>query len=209
MDTRLAASWQRLWAGLGAAGDGQALYETLCARHAEPWRHYHTLQHLGECIAHFGSASHLAQRPAEVEVALWFHDAVYDLQRHDNEEQSAALASRELAAAGVPPEAVARVAALVLATRHMLADAAPPTGDTQLLVDIDLAILGAAPPRFAEYERQIREEYASVPEAAFRARRRGVLQSFLARPALYSTGHFRTRLQAQARANLAQALQAC
>ena len=195
----LSASWSRVWAGIGATGDGAAACEELLARYSEPWREYHTLQHLRECIAAFESAAQLAARPAEVEAGLWFHDAVYELQRSDNEEQSARLAERVLSDAGVPPEVSARVATLILATRHTASPEAP---DEQLLVDIDLSILGATEPRFTEYERQIREEYAFVPEAIFREKRRAILQSFTARPRIYSTPHFFCLLEQQARGNL-------
>ncbi len=199
-------SWQRLWSGLGAGGDGHAARDDLLARHAEPARAYHTLQHLGECLAAFGLAAHLAEHPAEVEAGLWFHDAVYAPQGDDNEARSATLAQQVLSAAGVAPAPVDRVVALVLATRHMAAEAAPPTADAQLLLDIDLGILGATPERFAEYEQQIRQEYAFVPEPMFRTRRRAVLQHFLDRPRLYGTDFFQARLEERARANLARAV---
>jgi predicted metal-dependent HD superfamily phosphohydrolase len=77
-----------------------------------------------------------------------------------------------------------------------------------LLVDIDLAILGASEPRFAEYERQVRDEYAFVPEPLFYEKRRAILQSFLARPRIYSTRHFTNLLERRARMNLARAAQA-
>ena len=172
-------------------------------RYAEPWRHYRALQHLGECLGAFDAALHLAARPAEVEAALWFHDAVYALQQADNEEQSAQLAQRVLGDAGVASEATSRVMDLILVTRHTAIPQAP---DEQLLVDIDLSILGAPVARFAEYERQIRAEYSFVPQALFAEKRRAILQSFLARPRLYSRAHFFTALEARARANLSGAV---
>jgi predicted metal-dependent HD superfamily phosphohydrolase len=190
-----------MWAGIGATGDGAAAYEELLARYSEPWRKYHTLQHLRECIVTFESAAHLAARPAEVEAGLWFHDAVYELQRSDNEEQSSRLAAGVLSSAGTPREVGARVATLVLATKHTASPEAP---DEQLLVDIDLSILGATEARFAEYERQIREEYSFVPEVVFREKRRAILRSFIARPRIYSTQHFSGLLEPQARINLAR-----
>ena len=88
---------------------------------------------------------------------------------------------------------------LVLATRHT---ASPGSPDEQLLVDIDLSILGASESRFAEYERQIREEYSFVPEVVFRTKRRAILQSFITRPQIYRTQHFAGVLEQQARVNL-------
>ncbi len=192
-----------MWLGLGAQGAGAAAGEAVIARYSEPWRKYHTLQHLPEFIATFEPVARLAAHPAEVEAGLWFHDAVYELQRADNEEQSARLAERVLRAAGTSVEVASRVAALVLVTRHA---ALPSDPDEQLLVDVDLSILGAPPARFAEYEQQIREEYAFVPAPVFTQKRRAILRSFVERPTIYSTAHFRQRLEHAARVNLSRAL---
>lgn len=199
----MARSWRRMWAGLGAAGSGETVRDDLLARYAEPQRHYHTVQHLAECLAAFEAAAHLSARPAEVEAALWFHDAIYDPHRNDNEERSAALARSALGAAGVEREAVARVAASILRTQH---HADPQNDDQRLLLDVDLSILGADEPRFDEYEHQIRREYGFVSEASFRARRGNLLEAFLLRPHLYHLEHFRERLEQRARANLMRSI---
>ena len=192
-------SWQRAWAGIGAVGEGDALFAQLMAAYAEPQRHYHTQQHLGECLSAFDGARALAEHPDEVELALWFHDAIYDIKGHDNEQRSADWARDALLAAGVPGESAQHVHDLVMATRHT---AVPVGRDEQLLVDIDLSILGAARPRFDEYEQQIRQEYAYVPGFLFRRKRREILKGFLDRPAIYSTPHFHGVLEARARDNL-------
>lgn len=196
-------SWARAWAAGAAAGDGNALRDALLARHAEPQRHYHTLQHLGECLALFEEYAALAADPGAVEFALWFHDAVYDIPGRENEARSAAWAREALVAAAVRTQLPARVHALVMATRH---ESAPDGGDAALVVDIDLAILGAGPERFAEYERQIRAEYSYVPGFLFRRKRRAVLRGFLERPRIYLTGPLHERFEAAARRNLATAL---
>jgi predicted metal-dependent HD superfamily phosphohydrolase len=195
-------SWQRCWAGVGASGEGKEVYENLLHRHSEPQRKYHTLQHLNECIVWFEKVGHLAQRPHEVEIALWFHDAIYDLQSHENEEQSAGLACLSLMMANVNSDVVERIAQLVLATAHSVEST---LHDEQLLVDIDLSILGVLPERFAEYEAQIRDEYSFVEEALFRTKRREILLSFLARNRIYTTDLMFTELEAQARINLTKA----
>jgi predicted metal-dependent HD superfamily phosphohydrolase len=145
----------------------------------------------------------LAERPAEVELALWFHDAIYDTRAADSEERSAAWARASLARADAEPAVAERVAALVLATEHAVHVA---RGDAALLVDVDLSILGAAPARFDEYEAQVRREYAWVPEPGFRAARAEILAGFLARPRIFTTEHFFGRLETPARANLARSL---
>ena len=185
---------------LGASPE-PALLERLSAAYREPHRHYHTLQHLEECFARLQSIGSLAQHPAEVELAVWFHDAVYDTRRHDNEERSAEWARRVLSP--VSSEVSQRVTSLVLATRHA---AAPEGIDAQVLVDVDLAILGAPAARFDEYELQVRREYAWLPLPLYRRARRQILESLLARAAIYATAQFVERYEAQARANLARSL---
>jgi predicted metal-dependent HD superfamily phosphohydrolase len=196
--------WKAAWRDMGAQPP-EGLLAQLIARYSEAGRFYHTLQHLGECFATLAPAAHLAQHLAEVEVALWFHDAIYDTRAQDNEEQSARWAEQALRDAGVSLETSIRVGHLVLATRH---DALPRDADAQLLVDVDLSILGAADARFAEYEQQVRKEYAWVPESAFRQGRARVLASFLARPTIYSTALFLERFEERARRNLRGSLDA-
>jgi predicted metal-dependent HD superfamily phosphohydrolase len=201
-ETLLSLSWQRAWRDLGAqpSSDG---FERLLGAWREPQRRYHTLQHLAECIAGLGSVRDRVEAPGEVELALWFHDAVYDVRRDDNEARSAAWAREEMLAAGIGAAAAGRVHALVMATRHA---AAPETPDGRLLVDIDLSILGATEDRFAQYEAQVRDEYAWVDEATYRRRRREVLTAFLARPTIYGSEPFRALLEATARANLQRSI---
>ena len=112
----------------------------------------------------------------EVALALWFHDAIYEPAGADSELQSAAWAARALAKAGVSSEVAQRVYDLVMATRHQ----APVEGlDAQLLVDVDLAILGSPEARFLAYDSDIRKEFARVAEARYRAGRRDVFSRFL------------------------------
>lgn len=212
MNALFERSWRRAWSalvgpGAGTSGpdgpDGIALRDELLAGYAEPQRHYHTQQHLEECLALLEQVRDLAEHPEEVEMALWFHDAIYDVKGSGNEERSAEWAHRALVAAGVAPTAAERVRQLVLVTRH---DGVPGNVDEQVLVDIDLAILGAERPRFDEYERQIRDEYAFVPGFLFRRKRRQILRTFLDRPVLYSTAMLRERLEARARENLRRAI---
>lgn len=191
-------SWHRAWAALGLRAPG-GLMQRLLDAWAEPQRHYHSRQNLHECLALLEPALDLAQHPGEVELALWFHDAVYDLQGKGNEARSADWAIEVLAQAGASQEVQQRVRALIMATCH---DAEPEGDDARLLVDIDLAILGADPARFAEYDTQVREEYRWVPESVYRSKRREVLAGFLARPAIYGTGRFRDHLEGRARENL-------
>jgi predicted metal-dependent HD superfamily phosphohydrolase len=204
MNRLFISSWSRAWSGLHAQGDAVALRNALLARYAEPHRKYHTLQHLEECLALFDTMAQTPENPAEVEMALWFHDAIYELRSSNNEGLSAAWAYKELLAAGVSLVSAELVRDLVLVTKH---SGMPSNRDEQVLVDIDLSILGAPDERFAEYERQIREEYSYVPSFLFTLKRKAILGSFLDRSAIYTTPALHQRLEAQARHNIARALQ--
>ncbi len=195
--------WRAGWQRLGTAVPAGGVMAELTASYREPGRFYHTLQHLGECLELFDEAVGLAQRPGEVAIGLWYHDAIYDTRRSDNEAVSGRWAARVVREAGGSAEVAERVERLILATRH----AQPPApGDAALVVDIDLAILGASDERFEEYETQIHREYQWVPELVFRPTRARILQGFLERDRIYSTAPFAARFEARARSNLLRAL---
>ena len=190
--------WQTAWRTLDALPPPD-LYSTIVDRYAESQRAYHTLQHIRECFEHFEPARGLAEHPEEIAVAIWFHDAVYDVRAKDSEEQSADLAARLLQAAGAPETSTERIRELIIATKH---GEVPVQIDAQLVVDTDLAILGSNPERFDEYERQVRQEYRWIPGLIYRRERRRILQAFLQRPRLYATDHFFELFEEPARANL-------
>jgi predicted metal-dependent HD superfamily phosphohydrolase len=194
--------WAALWRELGAPPDRSVL-EQLLARYGEPWRAYHTLLHVHDCLGHLDWALHLSQRPAEMELALWFHDAVYDTRRADNEELSARWAHRHALEQGLPSDVATRVRDLILATKH---DALPPDGEAALMIDIDLAILGQPVVAFDPYETQVRQEYGWVEERAFCRGRAAILEGFLQRDSIYQTDHFRGCFEHQARLNLERSL---
>jgi predicted metal-dependent HD superfamily phosphohydrolase len=198
-----ALSWQALWRRLGAGGDPAAPLAEIERRYAEPGRHYHTLAHLDACLDTFEVVRGRCERPDEAELALWLHDLIWTPLGTDNEERSAAWAVECCRAAGLPDELGARVAALILATRH---DGAPLPGDAAVVADVDLAILGASYELFDRYEAAIRAEYASVPDAVFREGRARILRAFLTRPVIFTTPPLQEALELRARENLVRSL---
>jgi predicted metal-dependent HD superfamily phosphohydrolase len=171
-------------------------------------RYYHDLRHVEALLALM--REHLASLadPVAVEAAIWFHDAIYDTHRNDNEQRSADLA-RERLAPLASSEQVDRIAAMILATAHHALPGGLSEregGDCALFLDMDLAILGAAASEFAAYEQAVRREYGWVPEPMWIAGRRRVLESFLARPSIYARPGFRASHETAARHNIAQAL---
>lgn len=182
----------------GARRVDRGVWEEVVRRYGEKGRHCHTLEHIRDCLKLLDDWRGLAERPEEVELALWFHDAVYVPWKWTNEARSAALAGRRLAALGVPSEGRERIAAYICATRKH----EPAGGDLGLLLDLDLSILGAQVERFDRYEEQIRKEYAFVPGPLYRRKRRALLEKLLARPSLFNHEPIRDALEGRARENL-------
>ena len=211
-DVALAASWNAAWSALGRPAP-VGLQAELMTAWAEPHRHYHDQRHLRECLALWARWRGQCERAGEVAVALWFHDAIYDPrapQAGSNELNSAAWAARSLIRAGLPSQTAQRVHDLVMFTKQATQHDAPADlaagADAQLLVDIDLSILGSPPERFECYDQDVRKEYARLPGFRYRTRRAQVLQGFLDRPRLYHGDAAVALLEGQARINLAAAL---
>lgn len=195
--------WDGLWSQLGLTLPSAEYYVELVDGYREPGRAYHNLLHLSACLRHFDTVAPQLVAPHEIELALWCHDVIYDPRRQDNEAASAAWASDLLTAAHAAPPLITRISELILLTRH---SQIPTDNDAALLLDIDLAILGAPQPHFDEYERQIRQEYHWVPWPTYCTRRSAVLQAFLDRPTIYQTAIFQAQSESAARSNLARSL---
>ena len=179
------------------------IYGELVSAYTAPDRHYHDIRHIAHCLSEFDGVRHLARNPQAVEVAIWFHDVVYDGRQQDNEEQSADVAAEALRRVGASEAFIGEVQQLILFTRH---NAEPTTSDGKLLADIDLASLALAPDRFDENSRRIRSEYLHVPEDAFIRTRNDMLGGLLKRPRIYYTDVFHDRYEGQARENLERAV---
>jgi predicted metal-dependent HD superfamily phosphohydrolase len=194
--------WETLWQQISTEkAVGDTLFSELVTCYSEPHRAYHNLQHISDCLYQFDYVRDLAQSPLLLELVIWSHDVLYDPRAKDNEAKSA-----QWMIARLPQESTidtSLLTELILATEHKTP---PETSDAQLLVDIDLSILGSEPARFDAYEQQIREEYAFVPEDKFCMGRTAVLRHFLARPTIYNTPFFRERYEKIARANLERSI---
>jgi predicted metal-dependent HD superfamily phosphohydrolase len=204
MSSQAKTKWLELWPKLGVSNSPGPYFAALVAHYSEPHRAYHNLAHILDCLEQFVPARHLAHDATAVEMAIWYHDAIYDPRAKDNEERSAGLAASVADELGLPASLKETVNALILATKKHDASLAR---DAAVLVDVDLSILGRTPHRFDEYEHQIRQEYDWVPADAFAAGRSAVLETFLARPAIYHTELFRAKYEHQARENLKRSIQ--
>ena len=177
------------------------------AAYAEPHRRYHTRAHIEDCLTKLAGVRGLSDADRRIlEHAIWWHDAVYDPARADNEEASARLARLDLADIAAPPDVIDEIERLILLTKGHMAEAGDRLG--ALMVSIDLSILGEPPAVYAAYAAAVREENAQVPDAAFRAGRRRVLEALLAASAIFPDPAFRLRYETQARENISREIAA-
>lgn len=174
----------------------------LAAAYGEPHRAYHNATHIAELLRWFDTVADDIgwQQAAEVYTAILFHDSIYVPGAKDNEARSADWAKRSAL-----PADLARVAELIeLTAQHgKLASA---TGDTALFLDSDMAIVASSSAAYRDYAAQIRREYNAIPDDLYRGGRRAFLQSVATKPRIFFSDYFHTRLDAQARQNLADEL---
>jgi predicted metal-dependent HD superfamily phosphohydrolase len=197
-DLELEVAWQR------HVTAERSLLDALLARHREKHRRYHTATHVAWVIRHVEelATTEPVDHLGEVVAAAFYHDAVYEPAYPANERASARLARRDLASIGWDAAAVERVASMIEATEHGAPAAEPASGDTAVLVDADLAILGADPAGYSAYVTGVRAEYRHVADDDWTTGRATVLEGFLHRPTIFRTPTGRDRWEARARANL-------
>lgn len=184
-----------------------AVRDELIARYGEPHRRYHTMTHVEDCLAQVAGSTDMDEtQRALMHAAIWFHDAIYDPTRSDNEAESAKLAAGRLAAADAEQAFIDEVVRLILLTAGHSVQADDAIGAR--LVSIDLSILGAEADRYDAYADAIREEYAHVPEPLYRAGRAAILGRFLESEALFADPLWAERYETQARANLTREIAA-
>jgi predicted metal-dependent HD superfamily phosphohydrolase len=185
----------------------QKVFLELVRAYSSVGRFYHTLEHIQLVLKvieeirrqSLPQALRIINFPA-IQLAAWFHDVIYDSKSKDNEEKSAEYAAARLTSLEIPNNTVQSVQNLILHTKN---HQAPPADiDSQILLDADLAILGASELEYKTYAQGIRQEYAWVADEVYRVRRRQVLQNLLQRETIYFTHQLFVKLESRARLNL-------
>jgi predicted metal-dependent HD superfamily phosphohydrolase len=202
----LCSQWEELMAFYGVepveAGD---LFADLVTHYEENGRYYHTLGHIQNVLETIESLSPHAEDYQAIQLAAWFHDVIYDVHRSDNETQSAIYAGLALRELGIPAEIIAKVGYMIRATQHNRA--CPMDIDCQIMLDADLATFASNWEIQEEIERAIRQEYAFVPEEAYRQGRQLILQNFLKRERIYCTELMFAEREEAARQNIAHTIE--
>ncbi len=198
---RFYALWRRC-RGSTEVPQAADVFAELARRYAEPHRHYHTAAHIKHCLGQLDLVRERLATPDAVEMALWFHDAIYDPHASDNEYQSAEL-FRRCAQDVLPAAFTDDVYRLIMITRHR---EMPMREDERHMVDVDLSSFGLEHDAFKRDSNNVRKEFSHLSDTEFVPRQCGFLQSLIDRPAIFATEFFRRRYERRARGNIARQL---
>jgi predicted metal-dependent HD superfamily phosphohydrolase len=207
IDANLSVRFRQTWLKClpyGKESDINAIAHNLIARYSEPLRRYHSRSHIAHCLNELDQIKDGRFNRDAVEMALWFHDAVYVPGAKDNEHQSAELFAR-LARDCLEQGFIDKVRALIMLTTHREAQATDPDG--RYVVDIDLSSFGISWNEFIEDSRQVRQELSQVADEEYYPAYACFLRSLLDRSQIYLTEHFHGHYEAAARRNIARLLE--
>ncbi len=199
---RFVELWTRHRRGEGA-GEPQALFGELVDRYGEGHRCYHTALHIEHCLTELDRVRSAVPNDDAAEMALWYHDAVYDPKASDNEYRSAELFS-DRAGDDLEPQFVADVRRLIMITEH--GNRRPRREDERYVADVDLSSFGFAWPDFQRDSEKVRAEYPHLSNGEFASNHRRFLQSLLERSRIYATEVFYRRYETRARENISRLL---
>ena len=188
----------------GAPSDADAVFDELHAAYGDAARHYHSGEHIEHCLRQFDMVRERLDEPRAVELAIWFHDLVYEPCASDNER----LSAERFATLGkdcMPAAMLAEVVRLIRATEHCGADA---EGDTAHLLDIDLSSFGLPWDLFWEDSQRVRQEFAHLDDEQFYPAHLAFQWRLLARPRLFASDYFFDHYELRARDNICRHLDA-
>lgn len=167
-------------------------------------RHYHNLDHLNNMFREFDTCFHLLDEFKAFQIAIFYHDIIYNVKRKDNEAKSAALAVEQLKEMSFPAGLIDKTNQMILATKdHELHK----EQSVNLFVDVDMAIVGYDWEIYDEYAKNVRKEYSIYPDILYKKGRREVLKHFLAMESIFKTELFQNKYEARARENIQRELQ--
>jgi len=175
------------------------LWNEIERKYSKSNRHYHTLEHLERLLQELHEVQVQIREWNTILFTLFYHDAIYDPLKSNNEEKSADLAEKRLLSLSVPQQVISNCKAQILVTKQHEISA---DEDTNYFTDADLSILGQDWPAYEAYAKNVRKEYAIYPDLVYRPGRRKVLSHFLQMERIYKTGYFFGKYEATAKDNL-------
>jgi predicted metal-dependent HD superfamily phosphohydrolase len=197
----LRGQWEALFCGYDAdKRDVEDLYHQLVRLYSAEGRAYHNLSHIRSLLDLSDSFRDRIQNYQALGFAIWFHDAIYNTRKKDNEELSAKFAVKSIGRFKVPVDTLVLICEMILATgEHQNKGGSE---DIDLLLDLDLSILGSEEEVYRCYAQAIRKEYWWAPGFLYNEGRKKVLSRFLERESIYLTREMADRFEEQARRNI-------
>jgi predicted metal-dependent HD superfamily phosphohydrolase len=177
-----------------------AIHQQLTDAYSEPHRVYHTLNHIEHCLTHLDNISDYLQNQDAVELAIWYHDVIYNPGAKDNEQLSADL-FMETTRGRFDDSLRDTVYQHIMATLHD--DSEIDNNDTKFMVDIDLSSFGLPWPKFSQDSDNLRLEMCGLSDEDFHRKQSTFQQNLMARPRLFKSDYFYENYEQQARQNLA------
>ncbi|GEM_PF-516165 len=178
------------------------IFKDLLAKYSEPHRAYHNVGHLVEVFEAFKEYEDRWQDPQAVALAMFYHDAVYDVLRNDNEGQSAEYARQMLLDLKLSDEKINRICDMVKLTEtHMVSKN---DYDAALMLDIDMAVVGQSADKYQRYAKAVRAEYLTGFSAdKYAEGRTAFLASVKSKSRIFITDEFENKFGQQAILNMA------
>jgi predicted metal-dependent HD superfamily phosphohydrolase len=174
-------------------------FEELVKSYQARERYYHDLTHIVNLQKLYEEYKPSLMDTDVVFFAIWFHDAVYNTWKNDNEEKSAALAKTVLSKTNISAERLQKVVDYILATKTHETNG---DDDLSFFLDFDMSILGSEETIYDIYTKQISDEYSFYPTFLYNRGRKKVLESFLEKTSIYKTPIFKNLFEQSARANI-------
>ena len=195
--------WNSLCNSLGVSAERAAsLWVLLSSKYSEPTRYYHTLTHIDALLQLAEEYARSLRNRNVVDLAIFFHDVIYDPTASDNEEKSALL-FEEVMGSLLDVDIVQVVSAYIIETKKHDVSGSEDS-DLKYFIDFDVAVLGANREEYTKYAADIRREYIHVEESVYCTARPKFMRAFLQNTEfIYATEVFRADREAQARANIA------
>lgn len=164
-------------------------------------RHYHNLEHLENMLMEMDRIKPQIKNPETLVFSIFYHDIIYIPGKSNNEYLSAVRFKERISETSFPNlmECVAQIEAT---KEHIFST----DNDTNILLDLDLSILGKRPGEYKKYSENIRKEFSIYPDSIYRNGRRKVLNHLLKLDPIYKTEFFKKEFENQAKENIKQEL---
>ena len=186
----------------GCSNVASVVFSRLEQHYAEPHRYYHTSSHIDHCLRQVDFISvDYADRDA-VELAIWFHDVIYEIGDPKNEENSAKW-FMQVSSGELKDSIREQVNRLVMVTQH---NVQPEKEDEKYVVDIDLSGFGMPWPEFSADSLRVRQEFPEVSDGVFENKHRMFLEMLASRDFFFCTTLFRNMYESQAKYNVREKL---